>query len=131
MVTSRRRGAGEGGHLPEATLAGEPSLASPLRYPARPAPGWIATVLLAGVVAVGAAIASRPSIGLVAGVATVVATKVPTTRVLLTFAIPVTLIVSRLEHRPELAWLALALLAVDLAGGWLRSREPEPAASGN
>jgi hypothetical protein len=65
---------------------------------------------------------SRVWIGLVAGAATVLVAFVPRSRVLVAAAVPVTLVASRLFHEPDLAWLTLALLIVDLCGRWLHGR---------
>ncbi|HEU5309342.1 MAG TPA: alpha-(1-_3)-arabinofuranosyltransferase family protein [Acidimicrobiia bacterium] len=65
---------------------------------------------------------SRPWIGVVAGVAAAVVTLVPRARVLVVVAIPLVLALSRIAHEPELAWLTIALLVVDLAARWVRSR---------
>ena len=65
-------------------------------------------------------------IGLVAGALTVAAGFLPRSRLLVAAAIPLTLVVSRLSHTPELAWLAIALLVVDLSGRWLHRRRRAP-----
>jgi hypothetical protein len=79
--------------------------------------------LLGGVgVGIVTAAFSRPWIGVVAGFATVLVTLVCRARMLVALAIPVVLVASRLSHRPELAWLTIALLVVDLAARWLRGR---------
>jgi hypothetical protein len=78
--------------------------------------------VLAGTIGVASFVFSRPWIGVVAAAATVVGSRVPRARFLLTLGAPIALIESRLAHQPELAWLALALVAADLASGWLTSR---------
>ena len=93
----------------------------------------VVTALLAGVaVGIGTAVVSRAWIGAVAGVATVVVTLVPRARIAVAIAIPVVLALSRIVDEPELAWLTIALLVVDLAARWVRRRTrshvtPEPA----
>jgi hypothetical protein len=77
---------------------------------------------LAAAVGLATLAVSRPWIGAVAAVATVVGTRVPKARVLLFLGAPIALIESRLTHEPDLAWLALAFLAVDLACGAVRAQ---------
>jgi hypothetical protein len=123
VVTSRRQRNQATLVSPAAGLADTPVLASPLAYPPGPAPTWAATTVVAGLVAIGAAVFSRPWIGLVAGIAVVgAAPHLRRARGLLTLSIPTALAMSRFTHTPELAWLALALLAADLACGGLRGR---------
>jgi hypothetical protein len=78
------------------------------------------------VVAVFVAMWSRPWIGLVAGALTVAAGIARRTRLLVAVATPLTLVASRMLDKPELAWLALALLVVDLGGRWLRRSRRAP-----
>ena len=116
----RRRRASSSDAVP--ALDERPGLVSPLRFATGVDPPWPATLLLAGAIGLGTLALSRPWMALVAAVATVAALRVPKARLLLTIGAPVALIESRLAHEPELAWLALALLAVDLACGWLLLR---------
>ncbi len=94
----------------------------------------VVVALLGGVaVGIGTAVVSRAWIGAIAGVATVVVTLVPRARIAVAIAIPVVLALSRILDEPELAWLTVALLVVDLAARWLRGRTrahvtPEPTA---
>jgi hypothetical protein len=81
-------------------------------------------------VTAGVTLASRPWIGVVAGVATVVAGRVAEVRRTLFLAPAVALALSRLTHRPEVAWLALALLLVDLVSGWLWWPRRQPPGAG-
>ena len=83
----------------------------------------VVSALLTGVaVGIGTAVVSRAWIGAVAGVATVLVTLVPRARIAVEVAIPVVLALSRILDEPELAWLTIALLVVDLAARWLRGR---------
>jgi arabinofuranan 3-O-arabinosyltransferase len=79
--------------------------------------------LLAGV-GVGAVTAafSRPWIGVVAALATMLVILVPRTRVLVAAGIPFALVASRVTHKPEVAWITIALLVVDLTARWVRGR---------
>jgi hypothetical protein len=77
-------------------------------------------------VAVLVAVWSRLWIGFLAGVLTVAAGFVPRTRLVVAAAIPIALVVSRMLHEPELAWLAIALLVVDLSGRWMHRRRSAP-----
>lgn len=73
--------------------------------------------LVAGaVVGAGAVVVARPDVAFGAFVVTVVAGLLPRGRALLVVGAPMALALSRLDQRPTLAWLALALLAADL---WL------------
>ncbi|HZB72456.1 MAG TPA: alpha-(1-_3)-arabinofuranosyltransferase family protein [Acidimicrobiales bacterium] len=123
-ATGRRR--------PVAALADGPQLAQLLAYPGRRPASWALAALLAGAVAAAVTIASRPWIGAVAGVATLVGARVAEVRRVVFLGPAIALALSRLTHRPELAWLALALLLVDLACAWLwwPRRQPPPAGSG-
>jgi arabinofuranan 3-O-arabinosyltransferase len=106
----------------DAALADSPRMVSPLEYAPAVPPSWSSTLVLAGAVGIATLLVSRPWIGGVAALATVIAARVPKTRVLLFVGAPIALIESRLAHEPDLAWLALAFLAVDLACGTLRAR---------
>jgi hypothetical protein len=88
----------------------------------------VASAVAAGVgVAVVVAVVSRPWIGLVAGVLAVAAGLVPRARVVVAAAIPLALVASRLLNRPEVAWLAIALLVVDLSARWVHRKRRAPA----
>jgi hypothetical protein len=79
--------------------------------------------LLTGVgVGLTTTVFSRPWIGVVAGAIAAVAVLVPRARVLVAGATPAVLVVSRISHDPELAWLTIALLVVDLAVRRVRTR---------
>jgi arabinofuranan 3-O-arabinosyltransferase len=124
VATTRRRPTGD--------LADEPELAPLLTYAGRrPAP-WAAAGASAAGVAVGVTLASRPWIGVVAAVVTLVAARVAEVRRVLFLGPAIALALSRLTHRPEVAWLALALLLVDLVCGWLwwPRRQPPTEARG-
>ncbi|MBV8950584.1 MAG: hypothetical protein JOZ99_06900, partial [Actinobacteria bacterium] len=103
-------------------LADEPVRVSPLWYAASGVPSWATTLVLAGALGVGTLVFSRIWIALVAAGATMVLARVPRARWIATVGAPVALIESRLAHTPELAWLALAFLAVDLACGGVLAR---------
>jgi hypothetical protein len=119
----RTRRRGERAAAPSPDLDARPSLA-----PARP-PGPRATpvrgAVLAGAVVAGTALVAPLPIALMAGGATVVDALVRRGRWLLVAVSVGGLAVSRIDHRPSLAWLAVAVLAgavlVD-AAVWLRGR---------
>jgi hypothetical protein len=116
----RRRGAAAVGA--QLALADRPVAVSPFSYAGAIAPAWSSTLVLAGTIGLASFVFSRPWIGVVAAAATVAGSRVARARFLLTLGAPIALIESRLAHQPELAWLALALVAADLASGWLTSR---------
>lgn len=120
IATRRRRGRVvlDGGPA----LTSAPLLVSPLAYPAGPPVAWATTAVLVGSATLLTAAVSRQWIGLAAGAAALVAARLSPTRFLLTITAPVVLVLSRMAHTPELAWLALALLAIDVTCGWLRER---------
>jgi arabinofuranan 3-O-arabinosyltransferase len=115
---------------PAVALADAPSMAAVLTYPGRPA-SWATTAVLTAVVGIGAALASRPWIGVVAAVVTLVGARIAEVRRVVFLGPALALALSRLTHRPELAWLALALLVADLVCGWLwwPRRQAPPAGS--
>jgi arabinofuranan 3-O-arabinosyltransferase len=117
---------------PAVALADTPRVAALLSYAGRrPAP-WATTAALTGVVTVGVALASRPWIGVVAGVVTLVGARIAEVRRVVFLGPAIALALSRLTHRPELAWLALALLLADLVCGWLWwPRRQAPPADGS
>jgi len=83
----------------------------------------VVRALLTGVaVGVGTAFVSRAWIGAVAAVATIVVVLHPQGRVVVATAIPLALALSRVLEAPELAWLTIALVVVDLAARWIRTR---------
>jgi hypothetical protein len=88
-------------------------------------------VVLAIAAAVGNALFSRPWIGLVVGLATVAASRLDGGRMLLTAGAPVALALARITRFDDLAWLAIGLLALDVALWWLRTRSSshEPASA--
>jgi hypothetical protein len=113
-------------------LVEAPSLDLPVTYAG--ATPLVVAALLGGVgVGIGTAVVSRAWVGAVAGVATVVVTLVPRARIAVAIATPLVLALSRILDEPELAWLTIALLVVDLAARWMRGRTradvtPEPLA---
>jgi hypothetical protein len=121
-VTWRRR---RGEALAAADLAAAPQWVSPLAERHAAALQWGTTVLLAAGVFALSLVFARPSTALLAGVATVVAARVPAARVAIYVAIPVLVGLSRALDRPELAWAALALFVVGLAVQWPRAQRTE------
>jgi hypothetical protein len=122
VATTRRRVA--------VALADAPRLASVLTYPGRRTAPWALTALVTVLVTVAVTVGSRLWIGLVAGVCTLVGARVAEVRRVLFLGPAIALAMSRLTSRPELAWLALALLLVDLVCAWLwwpRPQSPDQA----
>ncbi|HXY94061.1 MAG TPA: alpha-(1-_3)-arabinofuranosyltransferase family protein [Acidimicrobiia bacterium] len=118
VATRRRRGrASPAG----AALADPPAMWSPFAYPGAPPSTGILVVLAIGA-AVGTSLFSRPWIGFVVGVATLVAARVAGGRILLTAGAPVALAMARIARFDDLAWLAIALLALDVVTWWVRER---------
>jgi hypothetical protein len=108
-----------------ASMLDPPTLDLSFAYGTSAAP--VISAVAGGVgVAVLVAVFSRPWIGLVAGVLTVAAGFVPRARLVVAAAIPLALVASRMLHEPELAWLAIALLVVDLSGRWMHRRRSAP-----
>jgi hypothetical protein len=112
---SEPEGAGEG-------LAAVAVLASPASYPVGAVPSIPTTAWAAAVAGLAAAAVSVPWIGVVTAAALALVARVPATRWLVTLSAPALLVAARLVEEPRLAWLALALLAVDIAVWLLRSR---------
>jgi hypothetical protein len=102
-------------------LADPPRLASPFDALGS-APSTRALVALAIGAGIGTALFSRPWIGLVVGVAVVVASRVAGGRIVLTAGAPVALALARMTTFDDLGWLAIALLAADLVTEWVRVR---------
>ena len=96
-------------------------LGSPLVY-AGVSPSARALAALAIGTAVGAALVSRWWIGLIVGVATLVAARLAGGRILLTAGAPLALALGKLFDTPELGWLAIGLLGADVLTVWLRAR---------
>ncbi len=122
VALRRRRAVADDAAVP---LADRPVAVSPFWYATAVVPSWPSTLVLAAGLGVVALVWSRPWIAVVTAAVTVVATRMPRARVVLTLGAPIALVESRLAHRPELAWLALALLGVDLACGALLARRRE------
>lgn len=93
----------------------------------------VVSALLTGlVVGIVTAVVSRAWIGAIAALATALVVLRPRARVDVAIAIPLVYALSRIFDEPELAWLTIALLVVDLAARWIRGRTrpdvtPEPA----
>jgi hypothetical protein len=122
----RGRGASPAGDDP---LADEPVLASPFAA-LGVNPSTAAVVVLAIGAAVGTAMFSRPWIGLVVGVGCVVVCRVSGARILFTAGAPLALALARITTFDDLGWLAIALLAADLAVEWVRIRSRRAATAG-
>jgi hypothetical protein len=83
----------------------------------------VVPALLTGIITgLGVGVVSRAWIGIVAGVAAVVVVLVPRARLVVELGAPLVLALSRVLDEPELAWLTIALLVVDLAARWVRGR---------
>ena len=129
VVTWRRRHAADETGEAE-SIADPPTFWSPLVFPGVP-PSTSVLVALAIGAGLATAFCSRPWIGVVVGVATAVAARVASGRILLTAGAPLALALARITRFDDLAWLAAALLAADVVTWWVRERRPrrEPAAS--
>jgi hypothetical protein len=97
-------------------LAASSFLSSPFGY-AGATPSLIQAVLTGLGVGVVAAVVSRPVIGLGVALATIVASRVPRGRVLLTVGAPFVLVAAKAFDAPELGWAAILLLGADLVVG--------------
>ncbi len=117
LLITRRR-------VKAARLADRPELGSPVRY-STPAASTGVALVAGAVVGVAAGFVSRPWIGLVVGVLVVLAARTSCARLALTAGAPLALIVAKAAGAPELGWLAVCLLAADLACSYLRSH-PNP-----
>ncbi len=109
VLTWRRRRAGVG-------LTAPAFLCSPLRYPGTPPPPVVSLLTALGV-GVVAGLVSRPIIGVGVGAASLVASRIPSGRVLLTIGAPVALLAAKAVDVPELGWVAILLLGADLVVG--------------
>jgi arabinofuranan 3-O-arabinosyltransferase len=105
-------------------VAGAPELTSPMRYAAG-VPSWRASLVAAAAAGIGAWFVSRAWIGLVVGLATLVASRVRNGRLLLAGGAPAALLLAKVADAPELGWLAVTLLAADLLLGWVAHRQGE------
>ncbi len=103
-------------------LAAVAVLGSPASYPVGVVPSIGMTAVAAAAAGLAAAAVSVPWIGVVTGAALALVARAPAARWLVTLSVPALLVASRLAAQPRLAWLALALLAVDIAVWLLRSR---------
>ncbi len=100
-----------GGRSHDATSGSAPSL----RWAPdadRPAAGRVLAAAVA--LGVGTALVATPATAVLGGAATLAVGLVPRARLLVVAVAPAALVVSRLDQRPTLAWLALAILAADL-----------------
>jgi hypothetical protein len=106
FVTRRRR-------APD--IGGAPELGSPFGYDVGGrVVSWRASLASAAAAGVGAWLVSRPWIGLVVAAGTLAATRVRGARILLSAGAPAALFLAEATDTPELAWLAVLLLAADL-----------------
>ncbi len=109
-------------------VADAPSLASPwsMLGPTPPVRTVLVTALGLGVVS---GLVSRPWIGALVGIATLVAARVACGRLLLSAGAPLALAVAKAFDAPELGWLAVLLLLADLglARGSARAGEAQHA----
>ena len=127
LLVSRRRGGRE-------DLSHPARLVSPLGS-RTPSAGWAPTAAVALLTLLVVTAVSRPWIGAAGAVAVVLAAQVPVLRGVPAMAAPVLLALSHLLDAPHLAWLALALLLVDLVvlQLWRRPRDealsPPPVAA--
>ena len=118
----RRRGPNEpAGDFADSALAEPPRLTSPFAALGS-SPSTAALVALALGAGVVTALFSRPWIGVVVGLACVVAARVSGARIVLTAGAPLALALARITRFDDLAWLAVALLVADLATEWVRAR---------
>jgi hypothetical protein len=94
-------------------IGATPRIGTPLGYDAGVVP-WRAALVAAVVAGVGAWLASRPWIGLVVAAGTLAASRIRGARILLSGGAPAALLLAEATDTPELAWLAVLLLAADL-----------------
>jgi hypothetical protein len=113
LLATRRRAKPAG-------IAARPELVSPLRYAGAAVPTGVA-LGVGAVVGIAGAVVSRPWIGVVVGLLTVAAARTSWARVALTAGSPAALAVAKLAGVPELGWLAVCLLAADLACSYART----------
>jgi hypothetical protein len=122
------------GRRPVPALADAPAVGALLTYPGRRPASWATTALVTALVGGGAALASRPWIGAVAAVVTLVGSRVAEVRRVVFVGPALFLALSRATGRPELAWLALALLVADVVCAWLwwpRRQPPDATGAGS
>ena len=110
-------------HGPE--LFDEPVESSPFAFAAAP-PTTGALVGAAIATAVVTALVSRWWIGILVGVALVVAARVTRGRLLVAGGAPVALALGALFGIANLGWIALGLLIADLVAGWWWTRRASP-----
>ncbi|HEY8216294.1 MAG TPA: alpha-(1-_3)-arabinofuranosyltransferase family protein, partial [Acidimicrobiia bacterium] len=98
---------------PVPDIGGDPELGSPFDYDADVVP-WRMSIAAAAAAGVGAWLVSRPWIGLVVAAGTLAASRVRGARIVLSGGAPAALLLAQATDTPELAWLAILLLAADL-----------------
>jgi len=104
-------------------IADVPALTSPVSYTDPPLSSWSTIAIAAIGTAVVTAAASRWWCGLAAGIGVLLGARIRWLRYGLAIGSPMVLAFSRVAEEPELAWLALALLAADLVILVLRARQ--------
>jgi hypothetical protein len=109
----------------EPLLSDEPSQWSLFAFPGAPL-SRNQEIGFAVAAAIVTALFSRPWIGIAVGVAVFAAARFSRGRIVLTAGAPVALALARMTRFDDLAWLALALLAVDVVTWWLRTRATPP-----
>ena len=112
---------GAGTNEPADDLAEPPRLTSPFAALGS-SPSTAALVALALGAGVVTSLFSRPWIGVIVGLACLVAARVSGARIVFTAGAPLALALARITRFDDLAWLAVALLVADLATEWVRAR---------
>jgi hypothetical protein len=104
----------------------DPSLGSPFELAAFGV-STRTSLVTAVVVGLGASAVSRLWIGALVGVAAFLATRVRGARILLVAGAPMAFALSKVASAPELAWVAVLLLAADVVCGYVVKRAGVPA----
>ena len=97
-------------------IGGEPELGTPFGYDAGVVP-WRVSIAAAAAAGVGVWLVSRPWVGLVVAAGTLAASRIRGARIVLSGGAPAALLLAEATDTPELAWLAVLLLAADLLTG--------------
>jgi hypothetical protein len=120
VLLGRRRALGT--PVTQDQIADEPGLVPLVLTRSAAAPPWLTTLVVAAVVGLVTDFVAVPWVAVVAAVGVIAATRLPIARGVLVVGAPVALAASRLFEEPELAWLALALLGVELVRSALAAR---------